>query len=61
MPQGLPTVDELAARRAQMFPALTFAQLARVAAAGVEKTFEDGEIVFEQGDSDVPFYVGPRG
>jgi len=57
MPQGLPTVDELAARRAQMFPALTFAQLARVAAAGVEKTFEDGEIVFEQGDSDVPFYV----
>ena len=57
MTQGLPTLDDLAVRRAQMFPALTHAQLARVAAFGVEKAFEDGEIVFEQGDYDVPFYV----
>jgi thioredoxin reductase (NADPH) len=48
---------ELESRRAQMFPALTPEQLARVAPFGVEQTFEDGEIVFDQGDVSVPFYV----
>jgi thioredoxin reductase (NADPH) len=48
---------ELESRRAQMFPALTPEQLARVTPFGVEKTFEDGELVFEQGDIAAPFYV----
>jgi thioredoxin reductase (NADPH) len=57
MTQGLPAPLDLQARRAQMFPALPDAQLARVRTVGVEKTFEPGEIVFEQGDASVPFYV----
>jgi len=57
MAQGLPSLDELAGRQAQMFPVLTAAQLARVAAFGAEHMFEPGAIVFEQGDYDVPFFV----
>jgi thioredoxin reductase (NADPH) len=45
------------ARRAQMFPEMTDAQIARIAPHGVERTFADGEIVWEQGDARVPFYV----
>jgi thioredoxin reductase (NADPH) len=48
---------DVEARRAQMFPALTVEQLARVRAFGVEKSFEDGEILFDQGDQDAPFFV----
>ncbi len=48
---------DLEARRGQMFPALTEEQLARVAAFGVERTFEDGAVLFEQGERDVAFYV----
>ena len=40
-----------------MFPTLTSEQIARVATFGVEATFEEGQLVFEQGDRDVPFYV----
>jgi thioredoxin reductase (NADPH) len=40
-----------------MFPVLTDAQIARVAPFGVEKSYRDGEILFEQGDRDVAFYV----
>jgi thioredoxin reductase (NADPH) len=40
-----------------MFPTLTESQLARVASVGVERTFKAGEIVVEQGDEHVPFYV----
>jgi thioredoxin reductase (NADPH) len=54
---GSPTEDGLAERRAQMFPALTAAQFERITRFGVEETFAPGEIVFEQGDRDVPFYV----
>jgi thioredoxin reductase (NADPH) len=57
MTQGLPTPPELDARGAQMFPAFTDAQLARVTAFGTEKEFADGAIVFDQGDYGVPFYV----
>src|SRR5215831_712208 len=45
------------ARRAQMFPAFTREQLARVATFGVEKTFADREIVYDRGAYDPPFYV----
>jgi thioredoxin reductase (NADPH) len=58
-PRPLPPVlpGDLDGRRAQMFPALTDSQVARIAAVGVEVGFDDGAIVFEQGDHDVPFYV----
>ncbi len=57
MTQRITMPKDLEARRAQMFPVLSGGELARVGAFGVETTFEDGEIVFEQGDRDVPFYV----
>jgi thioredoxin reductase (NADPH) len=57
MTQRVPMRVDLEARRAQMFPPLTEAQLSRVAAFGAEVTFDDGAIVFEQGDTNVPFYV----
>jgi thioredoxin reductase (NADPH) len=57
MMQGLPTLQDLETRHAQMFPTLTPAQVARIAPFGVERTFEAGEIVFEQGDYQLPFYV----
>ncbi len=40
-----------------MFPALTAAQIARVTPFGREQSFEAGSLVWEQGDSEVPFYV----
>src|SRR5262245_51696656 len=58
MTLGLPPVTEfVATRRPQMFPALTEAQITRVAAFGQEKSFAAGQIVFEQGDVKRPFYV----
>lgn len=53
----LPTVAELELRRAQMFPRLTDPQLARVKALGEVVHFNDGDIVWEQGDENVPWYV----
>jgi thioredoxin reductase (NADPH) len=47
----------LESRRAQMFPAMTEVQVARVAAFAVEQRFPDGAIVFEQGDERLPLYV----
>jgi thioredoxin reductase (NADPH) len=40
-----------------MFPVLTPAQRARVAVFGVEKRFELGALLFDQGEPNVPFYV----
>jgi thioredoxin reductase (NADPH) len=40
-----------------MFPRLSPAQVARVAAIGAEQSFQAGTLVWEQGDVDVPFYV----
>jgi thioredoxin reductase (NADPH) len=57
MTQGFPSLDELAGRHAQMFPALTDAQVARVRRFATEKTFEAGALVWEQGDYGIPFYV----
>lgn len=59
--QEVATPIDVEARRGQMFPALTPTQLARVSAAGVETTFEDGQIVFERGDRETPFYVVVEG
>jgi thioredoxin reductase (NADPH) len=57
MSAGYPGGGDLANRRGQMFPTLTAAQLARVAGFGREQSFEPGALVWEQGDSEVPFYV----
>ena len=53
----LPTVAELDLRRAQMFPRLTEAELARIKPLGDVVQFADGEVVWEQGDEAVPWYV----
>ena len=57
MTQRLPTPFDVEGRRAQMFPALSPDELARVAAFGVERTYEDRQIVFEQGDREYPFFI----
>jgi thioredoxin reductase (NADPH) len=44
-------------RREHTFPVMTPAQLARLAAIGVEEHWADGAVVVEQGQPDVPFYV----
>ncbi len=56
-PPPPPLVADLDGRRAQMFPTLTAAQIARVAALAVEVRYDDGAIVVEQGDHDVPLFV----
>ena len=53
---GPPGVD-LSTRRAQMFPALSDAHIARVAQHGAERAFEAGTILFEEGQYDAPFFV----
>jgi thioredoxin reductase (NADPH) len=57
VPKESEMTDNLASRRAQMFPVLTDADAARAAAFGVERTFPAGAIVWEQGDEHVPFFV----
>src|SRR5438552_16603814 len=47
-------VDE---RRAQMFPRLADAQIARIAAHGVRRPVRRGEILFEQGEVNRRFFV----
>ncbi len=52
-----PAQFDIEGRRGQMFPALDAAQVARATAFGREQSFEAGAVVWEQGDSDIPFYV----
>jgi len=54
---GYPAKGALEGRRGQMFPALSASQVARVSAFGREQSFEAGALVWEHGDSAVPFYV----
>ena len=49
--------DPFAQRRAQMFPVLDDAQIARVAAGGRRRAVAQGEVLFEPGDRDVRFHV----
>jgi thioredoxin reductase (NADPH) len=51
----------LAARVDQVFPTLTPAQIARVAAHGQVRRVEPGEVLFEAGDQVVPFFVVTAG
>ena len=48
-----PAVD----RREQMFPKLTAAQIARLRPFGHERQCQSGEVLFEQGQGGVPFFV----
>jgi thioredoxin reductase (NADPH) len=57
----LPSLGELELRRAQMFPRLSAAQLARVKPLGEVVSYPDGAIVFDQGDEHVPWYVVCQG
>jgi thioredoxin reductase (NADPH) len=49
------------ANRDAMFPALTAAQLTRVAAHGTERRMAPGEVLVEVGDTDVPFFAVSAG
>src|SRR5918912_996472 len=44
-------------RAEQIFPTLTPAQMRRIAAHGHMRTIQRGEVLVEQGDSAVPFFV----
>src|ERR1700676_4632220 len=44
-------------QREKLFPALTAAQIARVAAHGEKRQVSEGEVLVEQGDYDLPFVV----
>jgi thioredoxin reductase (NADPH) len=58
---NLPVSLTLAARVDQVFPTLTPAQIARVAAHGQVRRVEPGEVLFEAGDQVVPFFVVTAG
>src|SRR5215472_14961453 len=47
----------LVAPREKVFPALSEAQIERVRARGRVRSVADGEILVEQGDSGIPFFV----
>jgi thioredoxin reductase (NADPH) len=49
------------ARAAQLFPTLTTAQVARVAAHGRVRQVESGEVLIEAGDHVVPFFLVTKG
>jgi thioredoxin reductase (NADPH) len=49
------------ARAGQMFPTLTPAQIARVAAPGAVRPVRSGEVLFEAGDHGIPFFVVKTG
>ncbi len=51
----------LTARIGQMFPTLTPAQMERIAAQGRRRAVQAGEVLFEAGAVDVPFFVVATG
>jgi thioredoxin reductase (NADPH) len=53
-PRGLPLSSS---RLEQIFPKLTPAQISRIAPHGHIRTVQPGEVLVEQGDSTVPFFV----
>jgi thioredoxin reductase (NADPH) len=57
----LPVPLTLAARVDQVFPTLTPAQIARVAAYGQVRRVQPGEVLVEAGDQVVPFFVITEG
>ena len=53
-PRGLPLTSS---RVEQIFPKLTPAQIRRIAARGHMRAIKGGEVLYDQGDSAVPFFV----
>jgi thioredoxin reductase (NADPH) len=49
--------QELETRKAQMFPALSDAQVRRIGSWGTERSYSAGEVLFSQGESGVPMFV----
>jgi thioredoxin reductase (NADPH) len=52
--RGLPLISS---RAEKIFPKLTPAQISRIAAHGHRRAMQRGEVLIEQGDSAVPFFV----
>ena len=50
-------LGDLETRRAQIFPSLTQEQITRIASFGSERTYDDGTVLFDQGDEKIPFFV----
>jgi thioredoxin reductase (NADPH) len=53
----LPLAPTALSQAERLFPTLTSAQMARVAARGRRRTVARGEVLVEVGDKDVPFFV----
>jgi thioredoxin reductase (NADPH) len=53
-PRGLPLTSS---RIQDIFPNLTQAQISRVSAHGQMRVLRAGEVLYEQGDIAVPFFV----
>ena len=51
------TPDPYEQRREQMFPRLTQSQIERIARYGTRRRVRKGEILIEQGEQGLPFYV----
>jgi thioredoxin reductase (NADPH) len=61
MTDTIPPLLATDARADQMFPTLTPAQVARVAAHGSVRPVRSGEVLFEAGDHGIPFFVVKTG
>jgi thioredoxin reductase (NADPH) len=57
----IPSVEAMAGRREQMFPAFSVAQVERIARFGRRQELAPGEILFDEGQRGVPFYVITEG
>jgi thioredoxin reductase (NADPH) len=52
--RGLPLTKS---HREEIFPKLTPVQISRIAAHGRTRSVQSGEVLIEQGDTSVPFFV----
>ena len=57
MSQPVAVSADLASRWKQMFPVLPASIIARASAFGAERSYDDGAIVWEQGDENVAFHI----
>src|SRR5919206_1569286 len=53
-PRGLPLTKS---RREKIFPKLTPVQISRISAHGRTRSVQSGEVLIEQGDTSLPFFV----
>ncbi|HYY50893.1 MAG TPA: cyclic nucleotide-binding domain-containing protein, partial [Nitrososphaeraceae archaeon] len=53
-PRGLPLTKS---RREKIFPKLTPVQISRISAHGPTRSVQSGEVLIEQGDTSLPFFV----